>query len=186
MAFFLINKPLELHTEQNKEYSLWEIINKAPKSTYSVESIKNMSLWEYIAFTSWDKTYKVKNYLVNWEYIFMNDWWIADVKYYNWKACYTDHVYAFTTQNICLTKYLYYYLSAQQEYINKYLFQWTNLKNLKKKDFEKMSITLPPFPIQKAIVQVLDIMYNNISSISNEINLREQQYQYYRDSLLSK
>jgi type I restriction enzyme S subunit len=54
---------------------------------------------------------------------------------------------------------------------------------------EKISIPLPPLEIQNEIVKILDSFSHLVSSISEgipaEIKARKQQYEYYRNKLLT-
>ena len=54
---------------------------------------------------------------------------------------------------------------------------------------EALKIPIPPLPVQEKIVSILDNFDNLTHSISEglprEIELRQQQYEYYRDLLLS-
>ena len=46
-------------------------------------------------------------------------------------------------------------------------------------------IPLPPLPVQEEIVRILDIFTNLAAELQAELQARQQQYQYYRDTLLS-
>ena len=54
---------------------------------------------------------------------------------------------------------------------------------------EKITVILPPLSVQRHIVSILDKFYTLVNDISEglpkEIELREKQYTYYRDKLLS-
>ena len=50
---------------------------------------------------------------------------------------------------------------------------------------KKLSIPVPPLEIQQEIVAKLDSLEALIGSIEQEISLRRQQYEFYRDELLS-
>lgn len=49
----------------------------------------------------------------------------------------------------------------------------------------KLSIPVPPLEVQQEIVAKLDAFSDLIQSIEQEISLRRQQYEFYRDELLS-
>lgn len=57
--------------------------------------------------------------------------------------------------------------------------------NVSKKLFAKIQIPLPPLPIQQRIVEALDKFTSLISSLDSEIALRQKQYEYYRNKLLT-
>ena len=87
-------------------------------------------------------------------------------------------------------KYILYYL--QSKYGQQYLFG--NIKaashlNVTVEAIRKINIKFPPLDEQKKIVNILDkfdILINDISEgLPAEIELRRQQYEYYRNKLLS-
>ena len=48
-----------------------------------------------------------------------------------------------------------------------------------------VSVPLPPLPVQKEIVRMLDDMAGLIDALEEELAARKQQYEYYRDKLLA-
>lgn len=84
-------------------------------------------------------------------------------------------------QKIALLRYLYYILQTidvsdivrgTPPKINQ-----ANLRNIE--------IPLPPLPIQQEIVSVLDSFTTLIDKMKQEITLRQKQYEYYREQLLT-
>lgn len=72
--------------------------------------------------------------------------------------------------------------------INSYLETQANgaaQKGLYLKQISKIQIPLPPLPIQQRIVEILDKFTSLVSSLDSEIALRQKQYEYYRNKLLS-
>lgn len=57
--------------------------------------------------------------------------------------------------------------------------------NISKKEFAKLEIPLPPLPVQEAIVNILDRFTEYTAELQAELQARQQQYNYYRDTLLS-
>ena len=57
--------------------------------------------------------------------------------------------------------------------------------NLSKKKFMKLSIPLPPIEVQNEIVRILDTFTELTQELTQERELREKQYDYYRDTLLT-
>ncbi len=57
--------------------------------------------------------------------------------------------------------------------------------NISKKEFAKIEIPLPPLPVQEAIVNILDRFAVYAAELQAELQARQQQYNYYRDTLLS-
>ncbi|VEU75871.1 type I restriction-modification system, S subunit [Mycoplasmopsis columboralis] len=90
--------------------------------------------------------------------------------------------------NLLNQKYLYYWLKSNQEEIYK-LKSLGTIPRVYAKDVENLKIQLPSIKIQNKIVDVLDNFEKICQDINvglpSELNLREQQYAYYRDKLLS-
>lgn len=61
--------------------------------------------------------------------------------------------------------------------------------NVSKKLMEKVEIFIPPIPVQEHVVSILDkfdTLVNDISKgLPKEIELRQKQYEYYREKLLT-
>ena len=80
----------------------------------------------------------------------------------------------------------------------KYLFRSTNIRkticktangvtryNISKKEFAKIEIPIIPLPVQEEIVRILDTFTELQAELQAELQKRKQQYNYYRDNLLS-
>ncbi|MBO6041621.1 restriction endonuclease subunit S [bacterium] len=93
-----------------------------------------------------------------------------------------------SNKEYALTKYIYYYLKNIQEDIYK-LRKGGGQKHVYPSDLEELNIPLPPIEIQNEIVNILDQFNDLTNSISlglpKEIELRKQQYEYYRNKLLT-
>lgn len=77
-------------------------------------------------------------------------------------------------------KFVYYYCYKLDEWcLNN-----TNISSFPSVDmakFAKFKIPIPPLPVQREIVRVLD----NFTELTAELTARKKQYEYYRDSLLT-
>ena len=51
--------------------------------------------------------------------------------------------------------------------------------------FRKFEIPIPPLNVQDEIVRILDAFTAVTAELTAELNMREKQYQYYRNKLLS-
>lgn len=73
--------------------------------------------------------------------------------------------------------------------IEKLFARGSTLKTITKEEFTKFSIPVPPIEVQEEIVRILDnfkkISTELSSTLSAEFLARKQQYEYYRDYLLS-
>lgn len=87
-------------------------------------------------------------------------------------------------KNNLISKYLYYYLSSINIYCKK-----SSVPNMNANDVKKIQIPIPPLEEQERIVSILDkfdALTNSITEgLPREIELRQKQYEYYRDMLLN-
>lgn len=87
-----------------------------------------------------------------------------------------------------INKYLFYFLQSQNKLLLK-LKKEGGVPAVNKSDLAKLEIPVPSLDKQKHIVAILDkfdILTHSISEgLPREIKLRKQQYEYYRDLLLS-
>ena len=81
-------------------------------------------------------------------------------------------------------KYIYYYMFLIDEWCKKNYhgggFMIVDMVGLK-----KQQIPIPSLSIQQSIVEKLDAFESLISSLKEEISLRQKQYEYYREKLLT-
>lgn len=83
------------------------------------------------------------------------------------------------------TKFLFYYMSeAFKKYILSKSVGATSV-SIRKPMLEKFSIPLIPLDIQNKIVNILDTFTALTTELTTELNARLEQYNYYRDKLLS-
>jgi len=105
------------------------------------------------------------------------------VGYWNIPVWVSDAFTVEPDENLNL-KYLYYFLIQNQQRI--YDFQkGAGVPHVHGSDVATLSIPLPPLPVQEAIVEVLDTMTETIDTIDTLISLRKQQFEYYREKLLT-
>ncbi len=87
-------------------------------------------------------------------------------------------------ENILLSKYLYYYLSTIS-----FTVKSSSVPNMNTNEVKKIQIPIPPLPEQLRIVAILDRFERLTTDLQDglpaEIKARQQQYEYYRDRLLT-
>lgn len=92
-------------------------------------------------------------------------------------------------KKVVLPKYLCYYLNSHQNKYNIVSMIKGDRNNLNLKDFNRLTIPVPPIEEQQRIVDILDRfdkLCNDISEgLPAEIEARQKQYEYYRDKLLT-
>ncbi|OZV24151.1 restriction endonuclease subunit S [Streptococcus sobrinus] len=84
-------------------------------------------------------------------------------------------------------KYVYYYLASKYEYIKS--LGAGSQTNISTQIVKKLQIPIPSLSIQEKIVHVLDnfdTVCNDLNiGLPKEIELRQKQYEYFRDQLLT-
>ncbi|MTB56433.1 restriction endonuclease subunit S [Streptococcus uberis] len=81
-------------------------------------------------------------------------------------------------------RFLYFYLKNNSVEIEK-LCTFNGIPALNKENLEKLTIPIPPLEIQEEIVKILDKFTDYVTELTTELTLRQKQYNYYRDKLLS-
>ena len=149
-----------------EEKALGEILIRNPKSNIGVHEAQQMKCGDIPYFTSGEKIFYINDFLVKGENIFVNDGGVADIKYYNGKANYSDHILSLKNidNSICL-QFVYQSLLSKINIINDKLFHGLGLKNLSKKDFMNFTISIPSIEEQIKIANILS-KYDELIAIS--------------------
>lgn len=110
------------------------------------------------------------------------------VSYWNQPIFLTDAFSIHPDNKVLSTKFLYYFFKNDQTKIHR-MGKGAGVPHVRAKDFESYEIPLPPLAEQVRIVAILDKFDALTSSITEglprEIELRQKQYEYYRNLLLS-
>lgn len=83
-----------------------------------------------------------------------------------------------------LTKYVFYYLKNFQEKIHATK-KGAGVPHVHGSDIAKFSIPVPPIEVQEEIVRILDSFSDYAAELQAELQARKQQYEYYRNLLLT-
>ena len=81
-------------------------------------------------------------------------------------------------------QFLFYYLQTQ-EYLLKSRVRHAGIPTLDGQVIEKIEFPLPPLPVQEAIVEILEKFDRLSAELQAELQARKQQYEYYRNQLLT-
>ncbi|WP_424409461.1 restriction endonuclease subunit S [Pasteurella sp. PK-2025] len=81
-------------------------------------------------------------------------------------------------------KFLFYYCFLLSDWCKKNT-TMSSFASVDMVGFRKFQIPIPPLETQKEIVRILDALTAVTSELTSELKLRQKQYQYYRDHLLS-
>ena len=92
-----------------------------------------------------------------------------------------NHAHIIEEKDGVMLRYLYHYLQT----IDVTSLIHGNIPKLTGGDFKALQIPIPPLPIQREIVRILDSFTELTKELTNELTKRNKQYEYYRDYLLS-
>lgn len=102
----------------------------------------------------------------------------------NWaegKIWVNNHAHIIEEAKGVLLRYLYHYLQTVdvRDLIH------GNIPKLTQRDFKQLRIPVPPLPVQREIVRILDDFTGLVAELAAELTAREKQYEYYRNALLN-
>lgn len=114
---------------------------------------------------------------------------IAEMGILDFDACFPDSVVGFVAnENLAITKYVAYYLASIKDVLASKS-TGSAQENLNLSSFSNLKIPIPSLDIQSRIVKVLDnfdTVCNDLKiGLPKEIELRQKQYEYFRDKLLT-
>ena len=95
-----------------------------------------------------------------------------------------DDVCYFTPNNTLSSKYLYYILLNKKNTIKSQV-RRAIIPRLPRTVLEDFIIPLPPLSVQEKIVEILDKFSELEAKLGTELVLRQKQYEYYRNKLLT-
>lgn len=116
--------------------------------------------------------------------IIVNTGGIGGVKYCDQPVWCSDGSFWLKTNNKIYNKYLYYYLSQFEEYFIQKK-RVGGVPTIDRKCIEEINIPLPPLEIQTEIAKILDQFEELEKELEKELKMRIDQYEYYRNKLLS-
>lgn len=93
-----------------------------------------------------------------------------------------NHVHVIRGKDKVINGFLFHYFKYMN--FSAYLTGGTRAKLTKGKLIE-IKIPIPPLEIQEEIVKILDKFTDYVTELTTELTLRQKQYHYYRDMLLS-
>ena len=82
------------------------------------------------------------------------------------------------------SKYIYNYLISNQRILRSQV-RKASIPRLSKDVIGKLIVPLPPLSTQSRIVSILDTFEQSISNLEEQLAMREKQYEYYRNLLLT-
>ena len=83
-----------------------------------------------------------------------------------------------------MVRFLYHILLEYEKQIHE-LCTFTGIPALNASNLRNLKIPIPPLSVQAKIVQILDTFTELNDQLTAELSMRQKQYQYYRDLLLT-
>ncbi|MFP6273137.1 restriction endonuclease subunit S [Helicobacter pylori] len=127
-----------------------------------------------------------KKDIINCESVIIKSRGNIGFEYYNQPFSHKNEIWSYSSKtNQMLVKFLYYYLSNNQDYFQK-LAQSSSVKlpQLSVSDTDEYEVPIPPLEIQQEIVKILDAFTELNTELNTELKARKKQYQYYQNMLL--
>jgi len=115
---------------------------------------------------------------------------VIEFEYYDKPFSHKNEMWSYHSQNPDLEiKFVYYYLKIQEPYFQNIAGRM-QMPQISIPDTDKYKIPIPPLPIQQKIVGILDkfteLTAELTAELTTELTARKQQYNYYREQLLSE
>lgn len=110
-----------------------------------------------------------------------------DFDYYEGPFTHKNELWSYSTNsNDVNLKYIYYILKVNKySFVNKAKANSVKLPQLTVGDTDNFEIPLPHIKVQEEIVKILDSFTNLIDALNEELSLRQKQFEYYREKLLT-
>lgn len=96
----------------------------------------------------------------------------------------SDGCFCLSKNDLIDSKFLYYYLLTQEKHLQSKV-RKAGIPTLDSLVIESLQIPLPPLAVQSEIVRILDKFTLYKAELAAELAARLQQYEYYRDQLLT-
>lgn len=114
---------------------------------------------------------------------------VIDFEYYNKPFSFKNEFWSYKAKDKSVKlRYVFHYLKYKRSYFQN-IANNMQMPQISSKDTEKFKIPIPSLAIQSRIVQVLDnfdAVCNDLNiGLPKEIELRQKQYEYFRDKLLT-
>lgn len=107
------------------------------------------------------------------------------VQYYKGRFLTADNRIATSLDTSILNnKFLYYCMLSQMKLISSF-YRGSGIKHPEMAKVIDLEIPVPPLPVQEEIVRILDTFTELQAELQAELQKRKQQYNFYRDNLLS-
>lgn len=110
---------------------------------------------------------------------------VIDVIYYEQPFTFKNEMWAYTTQEKTSIKFLYYILKNNIQSFRDAAAGMGSLPQISLPVTEEFRIPVPPLPVQREIVRILDNFTELTSELTSELTARKKQYEFYRDMIIN-
>lgn len=87
-------------------------------------------------------------------------------------------------KNVVMNRYVYHFVKLNQSKFQEKQYG-AGIPALSKAELSNLTIPIPSLEIQQKVVEILDKMTDYVTELTAELTLRQKQYSYYRDQLLT-
>ena len=175
----IFSQELRFKDDNGNNYPNWDekklgdcIVSNKKSQTQVNEVSKNdrNKINQFPFFTSGERLFYSKEYLIKNENIFMSTGGKATVKYYNGQCSYSTDTYSFTTNNQYSVGFIFFFLQNIIKKIESQYFYGSGLKHLDKKGIVKYKLSVPTLNEQKKIANFLSSIDIKIELVSTQID----------------
>jgi type I restriction enzyme S subunit len=107
---------------------------------------------------------------------------VIEFEYYEKPFSHKNEMWSYHSENAEIeTKFIYYFLKTKELKLREKATSMGAFPQIAIPDTETLQIPLPPLPVQREIVRILD----NFTLLTAELTARKKQYEYYRNELLT-
>ena len=164
-----------------RAYSQPELLDKGKYRVLRVGNFFSNDNWYYSDLELEDKYYcKNGDLLYTWSASFGPHIWKEE------RVIYHYHIWKMECKDRLHIKYMYYWLQSKDMYKQAFSnLHGATMAHLTKALMESLKVSLPPLSTQSRIVSILDTFEQSISNLEEQMAMREKQYEYYRNQLLT-
>ena len=111
----------------------------------------------------------------------------ASAGYVNWlstKFWAGAHCYIVKPLDSVINRYIFHFLKSKEKKLQECQYG-AGIPALSRTTVESLLIPVPPLEVQREIVRILDVFTELTAELTAELVARKQQYEYYRDLLLT-
>ena len=110
----------------------------------------------------------------------------VDFEFYEGPFTHKNEMWSYSFESKEKAKYLYYFLTTKTDYFRKKAkTNSVKLPQLCVADTDKYKIPIPSLDEQARIVSILDTFEASVANLEAQLELRQKQYEYYRNKLLT-